>query len=133
MNFYYREERAFGPNEETLGTAFGEQAAIVIGNARAYWQAKALGEQLTQALDTRVVIEQAKGLLMATGLTSDAAFDVLRKASQRENRKIHLVAADLVADADAARRPEGKRPSRTDADRAWVAGRLCRRGRCSRQ
>jgi GAF domain-containing protein len=100
LNFYSREERAFGPDDETLGTAFAEHAGIVIHNARAYWEAKALGEQLTQALATRVVIEQAKGLLMATGLTSDAAFDVLRKASQRENRKIHLVAADLVAEAE---------------------------------
>lgn len=100
LNFYSCVERAFGPDDETLGTAFADQAAIVIVNARAYWEAKALGEQLTQALDTRVVIEQAKGLLMATGLTSDAAFDVLRKASQRENRKLHLIASDLVADAE---------------------------------
>jgi len=100
LNFYSHEERAFGPEAETLGTAFAEQAAIVIRNATAYWDAKALGEQLSQALETRVVIEQAKGLLMSTGLTSAAAFDLLRKASQRENRKLHQIAAQLVADAE---------------------------------
>ena len=100
LNFYSRQERAFDAAAETLGTAFAEQAAIVIANARAYWDARALGEQLTQALESRVVIEQAKGLLMSTGLTSDAAFDMLRKASQRENRKLHQIAADLVANAE---------------------------------
>jgi GAF domain-containing protein len=101
LNFYSRTERAFGDEEEILGTAFAAQAGIVITNARAYWDAKVLGEQLAQALESRVVIEQAKGLLMSTGLSSDAAFDALRKASQRRNRKLHDIAADIVADAEA--------------------------------
>jgi GAF domain-containing protein len=100
LNFYARSEHAFDEGDETLGTAFAAQAAIVIDNARAYWAAKALGEQLTQALETRIVIEQAKGLLMAAGATSAEAFRMLRKASQRENRKLHLIAADLVAEAE---------------------------------
>lgn len=100
LNFYAREERAFGSDEETLATAFAAQAATVIRNAEGYWSARALGEQLAEALDSRVAIEQAKGLLMATGLTSAAAFDLLRKASQRENRKLRDVAAALVADAE---------------------------------
>lgn len=100
LNFYACSERAFGGDAEILGTAFAEQAAIVIGNAQAYWDAKVLGEQLIQALETRGVIEQAKGLLMSTGLTSDGAFDMLRKASQRENRKLHQIAADLVERAE---------------------------------
>ena len=61
---------------------------------------KALADQLTHALESRVIIEQAKGLLMATGLTADAAFDALKKASQRENRKLKLVAEAVVADAE---------------------------------
>lgn len=100
LNFYSRTRAAFGPDQADLATAFAAQAAIVIGNANAYWSARALTEQLTQALETRVVIEQAKGLLMSTGLTSNGAFDVLRRVSQRENRKLHAVAADLVADAE---------------------------------
>ena len=100
LNFYARQEENFDGDAETIGTAFAEQAGIVIANARAYWDAAALAEQLAQALESRVVIEQAKGLLMSTGLTSSAAFDVLRKASQRENRKLHQVAAALVADSD---------------------------------
>ena len=100
LNFYSRTERAFDEDDETLGEAFAAQAAIVIANATAYWDAKALGEQLTQALESRVVIEQAKGLLMATGMTADEAFAALRTTSQRRNRKIHDVAADLIAESE---------------------------------
>lgn len=100
LNCYARQEEVFERDAQTMGMAFAEQAGIVIRNAQAYWEAKTLGEQLMQALESRVVIEQAKGLLMATGMTSSAAFDVLREASQRGNRKLLHVAADLVAKAE---------------------------------
>lgn len=60
--------------------------------------------QLHEAVLTRDVIGQAKGILMATGaITDEEAFEILVRASQRENRKLRDVAADLVA-ANAARR-----------------------------
>ena len=71
------------------------------GRSPAYWDARALSEQLTQALESRLVIERAKGLLMSGGITSDQAFDLLRKVSQRENRKLRDVAAQVI---DAAER-----------------------------
>jgi hypothetical protein len=53
---------------------------------------------LRQAIASRAVIEQAKGVLMArTGVDPDAAFDLLRTQSQHENRKLREVAHDLVA------------------------------------
>ena len=100
LNFYSHIERAFDDDDETLATAFADQAGIAIANARAYWNVRTLSEQLTQALESRVVIEQAKGLLMSTGMTSDAAFEALRKASQGQNRKLHVVAADVVSEAE---------------------------------
>jgi PAS domain-containing protein len=49
----------------------------------------------------RAVIEQAKGVLMLTfGLNVDAAFALLVWHSQRSNRKVHAIAADLVAHLD---------------------------------
>jgi hypothetical protein len=46
----------------------------------------------------RAVIEQAKGVLMLTfGLSADAAFALLTWHSQRSNRKVHAIAADLMA------------------------------------
>jgi AmiR/NasT family two-component response regulator len=48
-------------------------------------------------MTTRAVIEQAKGILMgATGCSAEHAFDLLRQQSQGENRKLHLVAQEIV-------------------------------------
>ena len=58
--------------------------------------------QLETALQTRIVIEQAKGLLMSTGVDDQEAFDLLRKASQHQNRKLAEVARHLVAQRTAA-------------------------------
>jgi AmiR/NasT family two-component response regulator len=67
--------------------------------------------QLRVALMTRGVIDQAKGILMAqTGCTADDAFDMLRAASMRDNRKLHDVAVRIVASVvTRARRPGGGR------------------------
>jgi AmiR/NasT family two-component response regulator len=59
-----------------------------------------LSEQLQEALESRAVIEQAKGILIAErGCDPDEAFDVLRTRSQRENRKLRDVAGGIVLDA----------------------------------
>ncbi|WAL66893.1 GAF and ANTAR domain-containing protein [Amycolatopsis cynarae] len=63
-----------------------------------YLEARALAEGLRSALDSRAVIEQAKGILMAArGLTADEAFTVLVRQSQRENLKLRTVAERFVA------------------------------------
>ncbi|MEW2505905.1 MULTISPECIES: ANTAR domain-containing protein [unclassified Amycolatopsis] len=55
-------------------------------------------EQLEQALATRPVIEQAKGMLMVLrSWPEDAAFAALREASQHTNVKLHDVAEVVVA------------------------------------
>jgi GAF domain-containing protein len=82
---------------EEAGTAFARQAGVTLANAQALFRAEQLGRDLTEALTSRDVIGQAKGILMATeNLSSDAAFDVLRRASQRANRKLRDVAQELV-------------------------------------
>jgi AmiR/NasT family two-component response regulator len=53
---------------------------------------------LTSALATRDVIGQAKGILMATEAVSEEdAFLILVRASQRANRKLRDIAADVVS------------------------------------
>ncbi|HUQ62598.1 MAG TPA: ANTAR domain-containing protein [Acidimicrobiales bacterium] len=53
--------------------------------------------QLEEALTTRDVIGQAKGILMVRqSCSADEAIDVLRRASQRANRKLRDIAQDLV-------------------------------------
>ena len=55
-------------------------------------------EAVQSSARQRAVIEQAKGALMLTfGLDADAAFALLVWHSQRSNRKVHSIAADLLA------------------------------------
>ena len=54
--------------------------------------------QLQQALDSRIVIEQAKGMLAERyAITPDGAFELLRRAARNHRMKIHSLAADVVA------------------------------------
>ena len=97
LNFYAHAEDAFSAEDEAVGMAFAEQAAVIMANAQAYWGARDHIRNLDEAMRSRAVIEQAKGILMArSNLDEDEAFDMLRRASQRENRKLRDLAAELV-------------------------------------
>ena len=98
LNLYARVTGAFSKKDEATGLMLASAAAIVLANASAYWQAAQLSEQLNQAMQSRAVIEQAKGILMARSpqMTADEAFDALRKASQRENVKLREIAQRVL-------------------------------------
>jgi GAF domain-containing protein len=97
LNFYAKAENAFAEDDQQRGQAFATQAAAVLANAQAYWDARALNEQLTEAMRSRATVEQAKGILMGQSrVNAGTAFDLLRKLSQRENRMLRDVAKDLV-------------------------------------
>jgi AmiR/NasT family two-component response regulator len=60
--------------------------------------------ELAAAAESRDVIGMAKGLLIARGSSGpDHAFGVLRRASQRENVKLQVIAQRLVAAASTDR------------------------------
>lgn len=100
MNLYAYEPYAFGPEGQATGAVFASQAAIVLANAQAYWDVHSLSERLGDAMKSRAVIEQAKGILMAAQrCDEDEAFALLVRASQRENIKLRDVARRIVADA----------------------------------
>jgi GAF domain-containing protein len=97
LNLYAEEQNAFTEAHERLAAIFADQAAIVLANAQVYWDARELGENLTEAIKTRETISQAVGILMAAGGRSpDAAFQILSSASQRENRKVRDIAHEIV-------------------------------------
>ncbi|OXS31180.1 ANTAR domain-containing protein [Streptomyces sp. XY006] len=59
-------------------------------------------DQLRQAIASRPVIDQARGILMAThGCSSDQAWHILRETSQLSNTKLRDVAAAVTASAEA--------------------------------
>jgi len=61
-------------------------------------QQRRLAGQLQAALDSRILIEQAKGVLMARkGLPSSQAFQVLRHTARSSSRKLTDVAAEIIA------------------------------------
>jgi GAF domain-containing protein len=97
LNMYSRVAAGFA-QAEPAGEVFAARAAVTIANARSYHRATDLARNLTLALDHRDVIGQAKGILIAQdGVTSEEAFDILRRASQRSNRKVYELAAEIVA------------------------------------
>jgi GAF domain-containing protein len=98
LNLYSRARAGFTTEDEEVGQQLAAAAAIVLANASAYWGASQLSEQLSEAMRSRAVIEQAKGMLMARSpqMTADDAFELLRKASQRENVKLRDIAQRIV-------------------------------------
>ena len=97
MNFYSPTPNGFSEEDEEVGSQFGVQAAIVLANAQAYWDAHQLSQNLAAAMQSRAVIEQAKGILMgAQRCSADEAFQILVRASQRENRKLREIADEIV-------------------------------------
>jgi GAF domain-containing protein len=109
MNHYANRESVFGPAEIELGERFAAQAAYLLVNAQAYWDARTLSENLAEAMKSRAHIEQAKGIIMArAGTDEDGAFALLREQSQAENRKLRDVADEIVRHA--SRRPRPSAP-----------------------
>ncbi len=97
MNLYATGKRRFSEADERCGDLFATQAAVVLANARAYWGAYDLGAGLRKALESRAMIDIAKGKLMSSSdCTPDEAFQLLVKASQRENVPLREVARRLV-------------------------------------
>ena len=97
LNLYSKTVESYDENDEETAALFSEQAAVACANAEVYWQTYSLTEHLREALESRDVIGQAKGILMARrNCTPDAAFEALRKVSQHRNIKLREIAEQVV-------------------------------------
>jgi len=97
LNLYGEHEYAFDKEDERIGQAFATHATITLTHANGSWRNGKARQSLERALETRGVIDQAKGILMArTGTDADQAFESLRRASQRSNRKVFDLAQEIV-------------------------------------
>ena len=73
-------------------------ASLALAGTTGVTRAELTASQLRKAIDSRDVIGQAKGILMhQRGISADAAFDELRRASQELNVKVADLAAILTA------------------------------------
>lgn len=97
LNLYSRSVSRLDAADRDHAVRLAAVVGIAVANALRYDAVATLAAHLERALASRAVIEQAKGILMAAQRCSaEEAFDLLRRASQRENRKLRDVAAQIV-------------------------------------
>jgi hypothetical protein len=104
LDVYVTQPRAWTPGEvEALG-AFAVVTAELVRTAVELANREVEVAQLRRALASRVWIEQAKGVLVATrGVSPDAAFQQLRKQARSSSRKVADLAQEVVQEAQRER------------------------------
>jgi transcriptional regulator with GAF, ATPase, and Fis domain len=110
LNLFRGSDEPFTGAEMEIAQAMAEMAAIALIQERALRERHLLTEQLQAALSSRVIIEQAKGMLAEyLTMTTDDAFKLLRTYTRDHNRKLSEIASDVVnriiPSAALARRP----------------------------
>jgi len=97
LNVYRDTPGEWSEEDLDAGELLSDIASGYILNAQRLQASQRLAEQLQMALDSRVIIEQAKGILAAKlGTDPDSAFSLLRRHARGANRKLHDVAQDVV-------------------------------------
>jgi GAF domain-containing protein len=92
------EVHPWSPEAELALVAFTDLAALAIANTMQSEERGELATQLQRALDARVVIEQAKGALVAQeGLSEREAFERLRRQARSQRRRVVEVAEEVMA------------------------------------
>jgi GAF domain-containing protein len=94
------DRRPWSPEGELALLAFTDLAALLIAALMQGAEQSGLALQLQGALDSRQVIEQAKGVLMERhNLAPRAAYDRLRAQARAERRKLGVICAEVVDSA----------------------------------
>ncbi len=97
LNLFRATDEPFSDGDLEIAQAMAEIAAIALIQERALREQTIVTEQLESALRSRVVIEQAKGMLAEYLTTTvDEAFQLLRSYARNHNRKLTDVATDVV-------------------------------------
>ena len=105
LNIYARHLDAFDEASRSVALRFAPYAAVATGNLHAYQSARDMADNLQAALESRAVIDQAKGILIERyKVTADQAFQLLARASMTTNRKLRDIADDLVRTGELGRR-----------------------------
>jgi len=97
MNLFRHRPGVMPAADQALGQAFADVSTIAILQERAIRRYEVLNQQLQAALNSRVIIEQAKGVLAQhSGLAMDQAFDQLRSHARNNRRRLAEVARELA-------------------------------------
>jgi transcriptional regulator with GAF, ATPase, and Fis domain len=97
LNLFGTQPGALDPDTIRLGQALADVATIGILQARAIHQRDTLAEQLQTALNSRIIIEQAKGVIAERRqLDMDQSFTLLRSTARTTNRRLSDLARAVV-------------------------------------
>jgi GAF domain-containing protein len=100
MNVYSTSPSAFDDQDRAAAVLLSTQAALLLARKDDRQKSEARVAQLEDALHSRDVIGQAKGILMEReACSADEAFEMLRTASQHLNRKLREIAGEVISDA----------------------------------
>jgi hypothetical protein len=97
LNIYARHPATLHPHAAETALLLATHASLALAGTQAVELAALREAQLHQAIESRDVIGQAKGILMnRQGISADDAFDLLRRTSQHLNIKLAALAATLT-------------------------------------
>lgn len=97
LNLYSATPRTWSPRDLQVARVLADMATSYLVNASKLDQQRQLNQQLLEALESRVLIEQAKGVVAARrGTTVEVAFELIRKHARQNNSKLHAVAEAIV-------------------------------------
>ena len=97
LNLFADRRSGLADGDQRLGQALADVATIGILHARLLHEREALTDQLQIALNSRVALEQAKGVVAEqAGVDVDKAFQLLRGYARHNNRYIGEVVADVI-------------------------------------
>lgn len=97
INLFLTGDRSMSDDDLSGARAFADVATIAILQHHAAIDARQINEQLTRALNSRVLIEQGKGMLAErAGLDVDQAFVWLRSHARRHNLRLVDVAQGFI-------------------------------------
>jgi GAF domain-containing protein len=97
LNLFSPSPHGFSEAEADRARAFAAQASTTVTILLRESSRSTLSDQLNEALVTRAVIDQAVGVLMhAHRISGRDAFEILRRASQSSNRRVSVIAAELI-------------------------------------
>lgn len=98
VNAFDTQARDLSDDEVRMGQAMAQMAAIGLLHQRAVLEGQSVIEQLQHALEARVVVEQAKGVLSErTGAPLAEAYQLLRGYARRHSRTVASVAVEVLA------------------------------------